>query len=160
METTLLTFVLGGARSGKSRHAEALVTAAPGPWTYIATGQAFDDEMRARIAQHRAERMPGWTTVEAPVDLPGALDRAGGAPVLVDCLTLWLTNLMLGDHGVPAAVDALGSVLARRTAPTKSAWASCRTMRWPGPSGTRRGGCTSASRCGQTGWCWWWPGCR
>jgi len=118
METTLLTFVLGGARSGKSRHAEALVTAAPGPWTYIATGQAFDDEMRARIAQHRAERMPGWTTVEAPVDLPGALDRAGGAPVLVDCLTLWLTNLMLGDHGVPAAVDALGSVLARRTAPT------------------------------------------
>ena len=118
MEAPVLTFVLGGARSGKSRHAEALVTVVPGPWTYIATAQAFDGEMRARIAQHRAERRPGWTTVEAPIDLAGALDRAGGAPVLVDCLTLWLTNLMLGDHAVLAALDALEAALARRAVPT------------------------------------------
>ena len=118
METDVLTFVLGGARSGKSRYAEGLVTAAPGPWTYIATAQAFDDEMRARIAQHREERAPGWQTVEAPVEMPAALAGAGAAPVLVDCLTLWLSNLMLGDHYRPAAVAALVEALDRRTATT------------------------------------------
>lgn len=115
-----LTLVLGGARSGKSRHAESLVRAAgPGPWAYIATAEAYDDEMRARIAQHRADRDAtgpgGWRTVEAPFDLAGAiqalpLDR----PLLVDCLTLWLTNLMLGGHDRAAAVAALESALAAR----------------------------------------------
>ena len=115
-----LTLVLGGARSGKSRHAESLVRAAgPGPWAYIATAEAYDDEMRARIAQHRADRDAtgpgGWRTVEAPLDLAGAiqalpLDR----PLLVDCLTLWLTNLMLGEHDRAAAVAALESALAAR----------------------------------------------
>lgn len=115
-----LTLVLGGARSGKSRHAESLVRAAgPGPWAYIATAEAYDDEMRARIAQHRADREAtgpgGWRTVEAPLDLAGAiqalpLDR----PLLVDCLTLWLTNLMLGGHDRAAAVAALESALAAR----------------------------------------------
>ncbi len=112
-----LHFILGGARSGKSRHGEALVTAAPPPWTYIATAEAGDAEMEARIATHRARRGDGWTTMEAPVDLPGALRAAGKTPVLVDCLTLWLTNLMLGGHDIAAATDALVEALAR-PAPT------------------------------------------
>lgn len=111
-----ITFVLGGARSGKSRHAEALVMRAPPPWTYVATGQAFDDEMRARIAAHRAGRAEGWRTVEAPLDLAGAL--ADDAPALVDCLTLWLTNLVLGGQDVDAGTAALLAALDRREAPT------------------------------------------
>ena len=110
--------VLGGARSGKSRHAEALVQALPGPWIYLATAQAFDDEMRARIAEHRARRAAGWRTVEAPVDVAGALAAAGDAPVLVDCLTLWVSNLLLGEHDVGAASDALMAALAARAGVT------------------------------------------
>ncbi len=82
-----LTFVLGGARSGKSAHAEALVTALPAPWRYVATAQAFDDEMRARIAEHRARRDERWHTVEAPLDLAAALRCAGaGAGGLPDAV--------------------------------------------------------------------------
>ncbi|NVN13195.1 bifunctional adenosylcobinamide kinase/adenosylcobinamide-phosphate guanylyltransferase [Nguyenibacter vanlangensis] len=110
--------VLGGVRSGKSRHAEALVTAGPPPWRYIATGRAWDDEMRRRIARHRADRIAGWQTVEEPLALPAALDDAGTLPVLVDCLTLWLTNLLLEDRDIPAATDALLRALRRRPAPT------------------------------------------
>ena len=110
-----LTLVLGGARSGKSRHAEALIQALPPPWTYIATAQAWDAEMRARIDLHRARRPAGWQTVEAPLDLPAAL--AGPGPALVDCLTLWLTNLMLGGHDAAAAADALDAALDARSAP-------------------------------------------
>ncbi len=112
-----LTLVLGGARSGKSRYAEALITRLPPPWLYIATAQAFDDEMRARIAEHRTRRAPGWRTVEAPLTLPEALHDANNAPVLVDCLTLWLTNLMLADADIAAAESALDAALDR-TAPT------------------------------------------
>lgn len=73
--TTLppLTLVLGGARSGKSRHAEALIETLPPPWTYIATAQAYDDEMRARIAEHRARRSRDWQAIDAPVALPEAI---------------------------------------------------------------------------------------
>jgi adenosyl cobinamide kinase/adenosyl cobinamide phosphate guanylyltransferase len=113
-----LTLILGGARSGKSRHAEALVTSHPPPWVYIATAQAFDDEMRERIAAHRARREAGWQTLEAPLDLTGALAQAEDAPVLVDCLTLWLTNLMLGEHDIPDFTAALEAALSARTAPT------------------------------------------
>jgi adenosylcobinamide kinase/adenosylcobinamide-phosphate guanylyltransferase len=103
-----LTLVLGGARSGKSRHAEALIEALPAPWTYIATAQAYDDEMRERIAEHRARRSQGWITVDAPLRLPEAIRAVpAGQPVLVDCLTLWLTNLMLAGHDIPAASRAL-----------------------------------------------------
>ena len=116
--TDRLTLVLGGARSGKSRHAEALVRAQPPPWLYIATAQAFDDEMRERIAQHQARRDAGWNTVEAPLDLAGALADAGHAPVLVDCLTLWLTNLMLGERDLLAAIAAFEQALSVRAAPT------------------------------------------
>lgn len=109
-----VTLVLGGARSGKSALAERLVLAHGRPPVYIATSEAWDDEMRARIADHKAQRDgQGWRTIEAPIDLPGALAAAGDAPVLVDCLTLWLTNLMLGDHDIPAATATLLAALER-----------------------------------------------
>ncbi len=113
-----VTLILGGARSGKSRHAEEIVQTLAPPWTYIATGQAFDDEMRERIAVHRRRRGEGWRTVEAPTDLAAALADTGETPVLVDCLTLWLSNLMLAAHDVATATSALEEALARRTAPT------------------------------------------
>lgn len=112
------TLVLGGARSGKSRHAEALVARHAAPWAYLATAEAWDDEMRARIAEHQARRDARWTTLAAPLDLTGALAAAGDRPALVDCLTLWLTNLMLGGHDVAAASLALEAALAQRAAPT------------------------------------------
>jgi adenosylcobinamide kinase/adenosylcobinamide-phosphate guanylyltransferase len=114
-----VTLVLGGARSGKSHHAERLLTGvAPAPWTYIATAEALDGEMRERIAEHRRRRGSGWQTVEAPVELAAALTAESGRPVLVDCLTLWLTNLMLGGYDLADAIAALGDALAKRTAPT------------------------------------------
>jgi adenosylcobinamide kinase/adenosylcobinamide-phosphate guanylyltransferase len=110
-----LTLVLGGVRSGKSRYAETLITARPPPWIYIATAQALDDEMAARIAQHRARREEGWQTIEAPRDLVTTLDAApAGASVLVDCLTLWLSNLMLTDHDLDGEFERLDAALARR----------------------------------------------
>lgn len=112
------TLVLGGARSGKSRHAEALIARHPAPWSYLATAEAWDEEMRARIEAHRARRADGWATVNVPLDLPGALDRHALRPALVDCLTLWLTNLMLGQHDVEGAIQALEAALARRRAAT------------------------------------------
>ncbi len=96
-----LTFVLGGARSGKSGFAQAQAEAEgePGRLVMIVTAQAFDDEMRARIAQHRRERGTAWRTVEAPHDLPQALEALSETDVVVvDCLTLWLSNLMLGEQ--------------------------------------------------------------
>jgi adenosylcobinamide kinase/adenosylcobinamide-phosphate guanylyltransferase len=102
------TIVLGGARSGKSRHAEQLIEVHPAPWTYIATAQAWDDEMRERISLHRARRPPGWTTVEAPIALPEAIRAAdNGQAILVDCLTLWLTNVMLSEADVAVAREHL-----------------------------------------------------
>lgn len=106
----LVTFVLGGARSGKSGYAQRAAEAAEGPRppVMIATAQAFDDEMRERIARHQDERGDAWRTIEAPLDLPAALDRLESQDVAVaDCLTLWLTNLILGDHDIAAASEAL-----------------------------------------------------
>lgn len=113
-----LTLVLGGARSGKSRYAEALIAASPPPWIYVATGEAGDAEMASRIAEHRARRGAGWQTVEAPHDLAGALAAAPPAtPVLVDCLTLWLTNLMLAEVDIEAEIARLERALAQRAGP-------------------------------------------
>jgi adenosylcobinamide kinase/adenosylcobinamide-phosphate guanylyltransferase len=113
-----LTLVLGGARSGKSRFAEDLLTRLPAPWLYIATAQALDDEMQARIAHHRARRPDGWETVEVPLDLAPALDAvAQGRPVLIDCLTLWLSNLLLAGRDVEAETDRLAATLARARGP-------------------------------------------
>ena len=110
----LVTLVLGGARSGKSAHGEALVEASPGPWVYLATARAFDDEMRARLAEHRARRPAGWCTVEEPLELASALATPG--PMLVDCLTLWLSNLMFA--GRQPDWPALLAALDARAAPT------------------------------------------
>lgn len=111
-----LTLVLGGARSGKSRHAERLVEATSAPWTYVATAQAFDDEMRQRIALHRERRSAGWRTVDAPLELAEVIRTAPpGGTILVDCLTLWLTNVMLADRDVAAETAVL--VAACREAP-------------------------------------------
>jgi adenosylcobinamide kinase / adenosylcobinamide-phosphate guanylyltransferase len=112
-----LTFVLGGARSGKSRYAESLVTASPSPWIYAATGQALDAEMTARIAAHRARRGAGWTTIEAPLDLAAALAAHARAPILVDCLTLWLSNLMMAAAPIEQEIDRLAQALAEAAAP-------------------------------------------
>jgi adenosylcobinamide kinase/adenosylcobinamide-phosphate guanylyltransferase len=103
--TRPLTFVLGGARSGKSRHAEAVVATLPRPWFYIATGEPRDNEMAARIAEHRARRGAEWQTVEAPRDLAAALAAVpAGAAVLIDCLTLWLANLMLAGADIDGPI--------------------------------------------------------
>jgi adenosylcobinamide kinase/adenosylcobinamide-phosphate guanylyltransferase len=113
-----LTFVLGGARSGKSRHAEALVTALPKPWLYIATGEPRDNEMAARIAEHRARRGAQWRTIEAPRDLAAALAAVpAGAAVLIDCLTLWLANVMLAGADVEAEAGRFERALIGRTGP-------------------------------------------
>jgi adenosylcobinamide kinase/adenosylcobinamide-phosphate guanylyltransferase len=118
MHQSSVTLVLGGARSGKSAYAESLIQSAPPPWWYLATAEAHDDEMRARITSHQARRPPGWITHEFPIDLPTALGGADAAPVMVDCLTLWLANLLLGGHDIDAATGALITELEGRTAPT------------------------------------------
>ncbi|HEX2988001.1 MAG TPA: bifunctional adenosylcobinamide kinase/adenosylcobinamide-phosphate guanylyltransferase [Chloroflexota bacterium] len=89
-----LVLILGGARSGKSTMAEKLALAAGGQVTYVATAEPRDDEMRWRIEHHRAARPAGWRTVEEPLDLVTAVERAAAESdvVLVDCLTLWLSN--------------------------------------------------------------------
>jgi len=113
-----ITLIIGGARSGKSRQAEALVTAGPPPWVYMATAEAFDDEMRERIAAHQASRPPGWRTVDAPLALAEALAREAEAerPVLIDCLTLWLSNVMLAARDVEAETARLLSALQAASA--------------------------------------------
>ena len=113
-----LTFVLGGARSGKSRHAEALVEAGAPPWIYLATAQAFDGEMSARIEQHRARRGKNWQTHEAPLEVADFLAQAPeGRPLLLDCATLWLTNVMLAERDVGAECRRLMDVLQKPRGP-------------------------------------------
>jgi len=108
-----LTLVLGGARSGKSAHAEALVMARPAPWYYVATGQAFDEEMAERIAEHKARRPEGWITIDAPLDAAGALERIPqGATVLLDCLTLFVSNHLLAENDVAQEGGKLADALA------------------------------------------------
>jgi adenosylcobinamide kinase/adenosylcobinamide-phosphate guanylyltransferase len=110
--------VLGGARSGKSRHAESLVAALPPPWVYVATAESGDEEMAERIAAHRARRDRKWRTVEAPHDLATALaDAESTIPVLVDCLTLWLSNRMLAGADIEAETAHLEAALDSRRAP-------------------------------------------
>jgi len=113
-----LTLVLGGTRSGKSAYAESLFEGQETP-VYLATGSAGDGEMAERIAKHRERRGDHWRTVEEPIGLAASLLRESkpGQPILVDCLTLWLGNLMGGDRNVPQACDALLRVLMGLNAP-------------------------------------------
>jgi adenosylcobinamide kinase / adenosylcobinamide-phosphate guanylyltransferase len=112
-----ITLVLGGARSGKSRYAEGLIAALPPPWVYVATAGAHDHEMAARIRAHRARRGPSWRTIEAPRDLLAALADCRSGPVLIDCLTLWLSNLMLAEGDIDSEIENLQRLLAALTAP-------------------------------------------
>ena len=101
--------VLGGARSGKSAFAEGLVTASGLSRHYIATGRAWDEEMRERIARHREDRGDGWVTHEEPLALADRIAEVARAEraVLVDCLTLWVTNLMLEERDMVAEFSGL-----------------------------------------------------
>lgn len=104
--------VLGGARSGKSRYAEAL--ADQGRKVYVATAEPGDAEMAERIACHQARRGTGWTTVEAPLDIVAVLENEAETFVLVDCITLWLSNLLGAGREVAPEVEGLAAVLPRR----------------------------------------------
>jgi len=106
-----IRLVLGGARSGKSRHAQALAEACAAPWRFVATAQAFDAEMVDRIARHRVDRSAAWATIEAPLALADTIATIDDGVLLVDCLTLWTSNLLLADADIDAATDALIAAL-------------------------------------------------
>jgi len=105
--------VLGGARSGKSRYAQGRAEALPGDLIFVATAQAQDEEMRERIARHRADRGPRWRTIEAPIELAEAVAaEAGPARVLlIDCLTLWASNLMFAERDTAREAGRLAEVM-------------------------------------------------
>lgn len=111
--------ILGGARSGKSRYAQSLAEAFDGGLIFIATGEAFDDEMAERIDRHRADRGPRWQTVEAPLALGDAI-RAHAAPdklLLIDCLTLWVSNLMHAECDIASATDDMIAAMVEAPGP-------------------------------------------
>ena len=113
--TSQAIFVLGGARSGKSRFAELRISDMGLERHYVATGRAWDDEMRERIAQHRADRGDLWQKQEDPIDLVARLAAINdqGRAVLVDCLTLWVTNLMMAERDMAAEFAALAEFLPK-----------------------------------------------
>lgn len=111
--------VTGGARSGKSAYAEKLIVQSGRKPTYIATGQAFDREMEQRIARHKDQRGPLWETFEEPLELVRTLEETahGDRAILVDCLTLWLSNLMHAQRDWAVELNALERVLAELPCP-------------------------------------------
>lgn len=115
----MITLILGGARSGKSTRARVLAEATGLHRVMIATADAGDEEMTVRIARHRAERDQSWQTVEEPQDLPQALQvhSKAGAVVVVDCLTLWLSNRMVAGHDGEADADGLCDALNKALGP-------------------------------------------
>lgn len=116
-----VTLVLGGARAGKSRYAESLIAGSGATAAvYIATAQAGDIEMATRIAAHRAQRAGSWLTIEEPLALADAvsINAQPGRPILVDCLTLWLSNLLHAGEDPDEACDQLLYALAKLPCPT------------------------------------------
>ena len=112
-----IILVTGGARSGKSALAERLAQSCGNKVIYIATSEPFDDEMQSRIDRHRARRDAGWRTVDAPLELPDMLVQTDGdAPRLVDCLTMWLNNLIYNNRDVADEVDKLIKVISEQQA--------------------------------------------
>jgi len=112
-----VTLVLGGARSGKSRYAESLMAVLQPPWVYVATAEAGDAEMAERIAAHRARRGPNWHTIEALANLDRVLADHRSEPVLVDCLTLWLSKLLLDDSALEDEMVRVEKSLLLATVP-------------------------------------------
>ena len=108
-----IALVMGGARSGKSSFAQCLAEECDSELIYIATAQAFDAEMTERITRHQSDRGPRWQTIECPMDLAEAiaLHHGDDKTILVDCLTLWLSNVMLSDSDIPDAAGKLAAVL-------------------------------------------------
>lgn len=118
MQYPKLTLVLGGAASGKSSFAEHLVIQSRLPRSYLATAQPFDDEMRDKIKQHQVDRGPNWTTTEVSIALPEVvLEQPNSNIILVDCLTLWLTNLILSDADCDKAAQSFFSAADAQNAP-------------------------------------------
>ena len=119
MPTPALTLVLGGARSGKSRLAERLAMESGLTRLYLATAQAWDVEMAERIARHRQDRGPDWRTIEAPIEAPAAIvaEAGPGRVLLLDCLTLWLSNVMLAERDIEADIGALSAALQQAAGP-------------------------------------------
>ena len=111
--------VLGGARSGKSRHAQTRAEAEAGALVYVATAQPFDGEMAERIARHRADRGPRWRTIEAPLDLAATIiaETRPDAVLLIDCLTLWASNLIFAERDVAEATAALVAAIGATRGP-------------------------------------------
>ena len=111
-ELPKLTFVLGGASSGKSAFAEGLVVATDAPRVYVATSQVYDDEMAAKVRDHVAARGGDWHTIEEPLDMAKALGRVqADQVVLLDCASMWLTNHMMVEHDLAAETEAFISSL-------------------------------------------------
>lgn len=117
IDTSLL--VLGGARSGKSRYAQQRAEALPGALMFVATAQAFDDEMRDRIARHRADRDARWSTIETPLELAECIasETREDRVLLVDCLTLWTSNLVLAERNILHEIGRLESSIAAARGP-------------------------------------------
>ena len=107
-----ITLVTGGCRSGKSRYAQELAESLGTERVMIATAEGLDDEMRDRIARHQADRRSGWRTIESPTRIADHVDQPGEV-VLVDCLTLWVSNLLCGDR-TDAEVEAAAEELVTR----------------------------------------------
>ncbi|CAI3950124.1 Adenosyl cobinamide kinase/adenosyl cobinamide phosphate guanylyltransferase (CobU) (PDB:1C9K) [Commensalibacter communis] len=109
----MIHFILGGAKSGKSQYAEMQMKQYAQPWIYLATGRAWDDEMKQKIQHHQERRGTGWITVEEPIQIADYIKQPNRAPILIDCLTLWLTNLMMDERDIEQEtiqlVDALQS---------------------------------------------------
>lgn len=115
IDFTKSQLILGGARSGKSSFAQRQAENLPGELIYVATAQALDAEMAERITRHQAERGARWLTVEAPLDLLKVIESKSrlGNVLLVDCLTLWASNLMFAENDVAQAINGLTSALAK-----------------------------------------------
>jgi adenosylcobinamide kinase / adenosylcobinamide-phosphate guanylyltransferase len=117
LRSSSVSLVLGGARSGKSRYAEGLLVPHADKRIYLATAEPGDAEMRARIEDHRRRRGTSWRTVEAPLDIAPIIAGAGEDAILLDCLTLWLANLISAGRDIAKAESDLRSALSEVRAP-------------------------------------------
>lgn len=107
----MIHFVLGGAKSGKSRFAENQVMRYSAPWIYLATARCHDYEMQEKIKSHQQQRGQGWQTIEEPIDLADILQANNTHSILIDCLTLWLTNLLMDERDVEKEIHHLIAAL-------------------------------------------------